>query len=98
LIVGLLSVAAHMHEEQVLDEMAALGGHTLALATCPGTNGGSHRIQLAQQLPTWATPVLYLPPLQLLAYYRAVGKGLDPDRPRNLESVVFLDESSFRPG
>jgi glucosamine--fructose-6-phosphate aminotransferase (isomerizing) len=95
LIVGLLSEAAHMHEEQVLDEMASLGGRTLALTTCPGTNGGSRRLQLAQQLPLWATPVLYLPPLQLLAYYRAVGRGLDPDRPRYLESVVFLDESSF---
>jgi glucosamine--fructose-6-phosphate aminotransferase (isomerizing) len=87
-----------MHEEQVLDEMASLGGHTLALATCPETQGGSRRIRLAQQLPTWAAPVLYLPPLQLLAYYRAIGKGLDPDRPRNLDPVVFLDESSFLPG
>ena len=98
LIVGLLSQPAHTHEEQVLDEMVALGGHTLALATWPGTNGGTRRLQLAQHLPAWATPVLYLPPLQLLAYYRAVGKGLDPDRPRNLESVVFLNESSFSHG
>jgi glucosamine--fructose-6-phosphate aminotransferase (isomerizing) len=98
LVVGLLSQQAHTHEEQVLDEMAALGGHTLALATLPGTNGGTRRIQLACSLPAWATPVLYLPPLQLLAYCRAVAKGLDPDRPRNLESVVFLDESSFSQG
>jgi glutamine---fructose-6-phosphate transaminase (isomerizing) len=95
LIVGLLSQPAHAHEEQILDEMSALGGRTLALAPLPGTDGGTRRIQLPHQLPVWATPVLYLPPLQLLAYYRAVGKGLDPDRPRNLESVVFLDESSF---
>jgi glucosamine--fructose-6-phosphate aminotransferase (isomerizing) len=98
LIVGLLSQPAHTHEEQILDEMAALGGRTLALAPLPGAVGDTRRIQLPCHLPAWATAVLYLPLLQLLAYYRAVGKGLDPDRPRNLESVVFLDESGFSPG
>ena len=98
LVVGLLSQPVHTHEEQVLDEMAALGGHTLALAPLPETNGAAHRIQLPYHLPAWATQVLYLPPLQLLAYYRAAGKGLDPDRPRNLDPVVFLDESSFSLG
>jgi glucosamine--fructose-6-phosphate aminotransferase (isomerizing) len=98
LVVGLLSQPVHTQEEQVLDEMAALGGHTLALATWPGTNGGTRRLELAYHLPMWVTPVLYLPPLQLLAYYRAVGKGLDPDRPRNLEAVVSLNESSFSRG
>jgi glucosamine--fructose-6-phosphate aminotransferase (isomerizing) len=98
LVVGLLSQPAHAHEEQVLTEMAALGGHTLALAPLPGTAGDASRIRLGCDLPAWATPVLYLPPLQLLAYHRAVGKGLDPDRPRNLESVVYLDESSFSQG
>jgi glucosamine--fructose-6-phosphate aminotransferase (isomerizing) len=98
LVVGLLSQPAHAHEEQVLAEMAALGGHTLALAPLSGTADDARRIQLGCDLPAWATPVLYLPPLQLLAYHRAVGKGLDPDRPRNLESVVYLDESSFSQG
>ena len=95
LVVGLLSQPVHAHEEQVLDEMAALGGRTLALAPLPGTDGGIRRIQLPYHLAAWAPPILYLPPLQLLAYYRAVGKGLDPDRPRNLDQVVFLDESGF---
>lgn len=35
--------------------------------------------------------VLYIPFVQLLAYYRAVALGLDPDRPRNLNQVVVLD-------
>jgi glucosamine--fructose-6-phosphate aminotransferase (isomerizing) len=46
-------------------------------------------------LPAWGLPVLYLPALQLLAYYRAISKGLDPDRPQNLDAVVSLDRSSF---
>jgi glucosamine--fructose-6-phosphate aminotransferase (isomerizing) len=35
--------------------------------------------------------VLYLPILQLMAYYRALSKGLDPDRPYNLSKVIELD-------
>ena len=35
--------------------------------------------------------VLYLPFVQLLAYYRALAIGLDPDKPRNLSQVVVLD-------
>ena len=29
--------------------------------------------------------------LQLMAYYRSVAKGLNPDRPSNLTAVVKLD-------
>jgi fructoselysine-6-P-deglycase FrlB-like protein len=41
--------------------------------------------------PLFASP-LYLPIGQLLAYERAVARGLDPDRPHNLEAVVILDD------
>jgi glucosamine--fructose-6-phosphate aminotransferase (isomerizing) len=39
-----------------------------------------------------ARSCLYLPALQLLAYYRASSSGLDPDKPRNLSQVVVLHE------
>ncbi len=35
--------------------------------------------------------LLYLPFAQLLGYYRALALGLNPDTPRNLNSVVVLD-------
>jgi len=35
--------------------------------------------------------VLYLPVLQLMAFYRSVAKGLNPDRPANLTAVVKLE-------
>jgi glucosamine 6-phosphate synthetase-like amidotransferase/phosphosugar isomerase protein len=38
----------------------------------------------------WRAP-LYLPILQLIAYERAMSKGLDPDHPTNLTSVVVLN-------
>ena len=37
------------------------------------------------------TPILYVLPLQLLAYYTAVLKGLDPDKPRNLAKSVTVE-------
>ncbi len=36
-------------------------------------------------------PFSLAPPLQLLAYYASVAKGLDPDRPRNLAKTVTVE-------
>ena len=36
------------------------------------------------------SPILYVPPLQLLAYHTAVLRGFDPDRPRNLAKSVTV--------
>ncbi len=36
------------------------------------------------------TPIAYIVPLQLFAYYMAVKKGLDPDKPRNLAKSVTV--------
>ena len=41
-------------------------------------------------LPDEARCLLYLPFVQGLAYHRAIGAGLNPDRPHNLTSVVRL--------
>ncbi|MDW8099756.1 MAG: SIS domain-containing protein [Anaerolineae bacterium] len=89
LVVGLLSQEAREPEQQVLDEVSRLGARVLALS--PGGGGPDPGICLPSELPSWALPVLYLPPLQLLAYHRAVSKGLDPDHPRHLDAVVFLE-------
>jgi glucosamine 6-phosphate synthetase-like amidotransferase/phosphosugar isomerase protein len=35
-------------------------------------------------------PIPFVIPLQLLAYYMAVEKGLDPDTPRNLAKSVTV--------
>ncbi|MGC8568927.1 MAG: glutamine--fructose-6-phosphate transaminase (isomerizing) [Nitrososphaeria archaeon] len=37
------------------------------------------------------SPILYVLPLQLLAYYSAVLKGFDPDKPRNLAKSVTVE-------
>jgi len=41
-------------------------------------------------VPEILTPISYVIPLQLLAYYVAVERGLDPDKPRNLAKSVTV--------
>ena len=42
-------------------------------------------------LNTNMSDILFLPLLQVLAFERSLAKGLNPDRPNNLEAVVVLD-------
>ena len=37
------------------------------------------------------TPSLTIIPLQLLAYYTSLGKGIDPDKPKNLAKSVTVE-------
>jgi len=37
------------------------------------------------------SPLTYTPPLQLIAYYAAVKRGYDPDKPRNLAKTVTVE-------
>ncbi len=36
-------------------------------------------------------PIVYVVPMQLLAYYTAVARGYDPDKPRNLAKTVTVE-------
>ena len=82
LLVGLLSERNQHHEQAVLDEMADLGAHVFSL----GESGTT--VSFKSQVPEVVRGALYLPPLQLMAYYRAALRGLDPDHPRHLSPVV----------
>jgi len=84
-VVGLISESNFSHEKAVLNEMQALGGKIVAL----GESGVD--IAFESGIPESVRGVLYLPVLQLMAFYRSLAKGLNPDRPNNLEAVVKLD-------
>jgi glucosamine--fructose-6-phosphate aminotransferase (isomerizing) len=47
-------------------------------------------VTLGMGLSDAARSILYLPFAQALAYWRAVGSGLDPDRPQHLTAAVHL--------
>jgi glucosamine--fructose-6-phosphate aminotransferase (isomerizing) len=90
LIIGLLGDSAYHHEAAVLKDMAGRGARTLAIANEHAASWPSP-ISMRASVPEWGRPVLYLPVLQLMAYYRALANGQDPDRPSNLDAVVSLD-------
>jgi len=48
-------------------------------------------IEMPKDIPSVMTPLVYVVPLQLLAYNIAVEKGHDPDRPRNLAKSVTVE-------
>jgi glucosamine--fructose-6-phosphate aminotransferase (isomerizing) len=84
-VVGMLSDANHAHEAMVLSEMKMLGGRVTSLGESDAD------VSFRSQIPEQVRGVLYLPVLQLMAFYRSVAKGLNPDRPANLTAVVKLD-------
>lgn len=84
-IVGLRSDENQVQEQAVLNEMEAKGASILALSD----SGGN--IRFASGIAEEIRSVLYLPVLQLMAFYRSVAKGMNPDQPKNLTAVVKLD-------
>jgi glucosamine--fructose-6-phosphate aminotransferase (isomerizing) len=90
LIVGLLSDAAYEQEIKVLEEMHALGATVLAFVDKDKGVPADYVVELQSGLPDLSRAVLQLPFLQLMAFYRAMDKGLNPDQPANLEAVVRL--------
>ena len=85
LIVGLVSEANGDKERAVLKEMQARGARVLSLANTDAD------VTFGSDVPEALQNPLYLPVVQLLAFHRSLAKGLNPDRPNNLEAVVMLE-------
>ena len=99
LVIGFLSDTGLTEELRTLKDMKELGARILALVeggTKPAGGGpfadwqADHVVELRSGLDEWERGALYLPAIQQMAYHRAVAKGLNPDRPHNLEAVVKL--------
>ncbi|NPA26457.1 MAG: SIS domain-containing protein [Chloroflexi bacterium] len=84
MLVGLVDERHARYTRALLDEMQRLGARVLRIAE------DDAEFPLHAGVPDLVRGVLYLPPLQLLAYEWAVAKGLDPDQPRHLQAVVRL--------
>ncbi len=84
LTIGLRSTVNGLKEAAVLEDVKALGGRLLDIAEAGG------QVQFGSGLDEAARNVLYLPIGQLIAFERSISKGLNPDRPTNLDSVVKL--------
>ena len=84
-VVGMLSDANRVHEAKVLSEMKMLGG------TVASFGESEADVCFESNISENMRAVLYLPVLQLMAFYRSLAKGFNPDRPKNLTAVVKLD-------
>ena len=84
-VIGMLSEKNFSYEQAVLNEMQALGGRVIALAEADA------EVSFDSRIPECTRGVLYLPVIQLMAFYRSLAKGLNPDRPKNLTAVVQLN-------
>lgn len=90
LVIGLIGERGAAEELAVLGEAKALGARAVAIAerAYPEMARLDGALAFDSGLPELARGVLYLPPLQLMAYARAIAKGLDPDTPRNVTRFV----------
>jgi glucosamine--fructose-6-phosphate aminotransferase (isomerizing) len=84
LVIGLRSNVNSSHESAMLVDVQASGGRVVDIAEA-GTS-----IRFDSGLDEALRNVLYLPVGQMIAFERSISKGLDPDRPMNLDSVVKL--------
>ncbi len=77
-----------------IQETKARGGQVILIADAKGiAKAGSlatATIEIPESHP-FVTPILYSIPVQLLAYYVAVRKGTDVDKPRNLAKSVTVE-------
>jgi len=77
-----------------IQEVIARGGKVILFSDKEGIEQTGAKtfmnIALPKADPT-VTPLLYVVPLQLLAYYTALAKGTDVDQPRNLAKSVTVE-------
>lgn len=77
-----------------VEEVVTRGGRVVFLSDEEGTNHANHIAMDAVILPKvhpFVAPLLYVIPMQLLAYHVAVFKGTDVDQPRNLAKSVTVE-------
>jgi glucosamine--fructose-6-phosphate aminotransferase (isomerizing) len=89
-----LSQTSQQTESEVLVEMKEIGGVTIAVCNKADENiKSSADLVLDLNLPGEELTLLapFVVSGQLLGFFTGVGKGLDPDQPKNLTRVVMLD-------
>ncbi|MCS7128435.1 MAG: glutamine--fructose-6-phosphate transaminase (isomerizing) [Sulfolobales archaeon] len=75
-----------------VQEMKARGAVAIGVASLKTSLGDQLDYVLPVPRTHWVlTPLTHTLPLQLIAYYTAVARGLDPDKPRNLAKTVTVE-------
>jgi glucosamine--fructose-6-phosphate aminotransferase (isomerizing) len=76
-----------------IEEVRARKGRVIAVATEGDTNIANYadHVIYVPDVPVPLQPILTVVPLQLLAYYAAVARGCNVDKPRNLAKSVTVE-------
>jgi len=77
-----------------VQEVHARGGRVILISDAEGIEKIGHLAEHKIELPAidpFVAPILYVIPVQLLAYHTAVLKGTDVDQPRNLAKSVTVE-------
>lgn len=93
LIVVFLSDRALDYELSIAKEMKKLGGNLLIFGDMVPKEFyelTENIVDLGENINEWIRGILFLPVIQLLCYYKAIKKGLDPDNPKNLTYFVEI--------
>jgi glucosamine--fructose-6-phosphate aminotransferase (isomerizing) len=77
-----------------MSEVVTRGGQVIFITDPEGKRhapAGARVVVTAPRCDPLIAPLVYAPPIQLLAYYVAVQKGADVDQPRNLAKSVTVE-------
>ena len=78
--------------EMLLNEMASKGATVIPISNVPKiTKSYKNSIRMPDRISANLMPLLSVIPMQMVAFYYAVGRGLNPDLPRNLTKFVTTD-------
>jgi len=94
LITVLCSQAGQEFEHPLISDLEQLGAKILVFKNNKAginLNAADFVITDSEAFGDIFTPVIYTPLLQLLGYYKALAKNIDPDNPKNLSAVVKLE-------
>jgi glucosamine--fructose-6-phosphate aminotransferase (isomerizing) len=76
-----------------MSEVAARGGKVILITDAEGARNApaGAKVIVGPSCDPILAPLVYAPPIQLVAYYVAVQKGADVDQPRNLAKSVTVE-------
>ncbi len=77
-----------------VQEVKARGARVIGLGSEDDqvlSSEASDMVEFPHQIPELLSPLLYVVPLQLLAYHISVQRGIDPDKPKNLAKCVTVE-------
>jgi len=93
LVIIFLSDSAIDYELSIAEEMKKLGADLLIFGDKIPEKFYSltnNVVDLGENINEWIRGILFLPVIQLLSYYKAIKRGLDPDNPKNLTYFVEI--------